>query len=326
MKKNLSQYLEQQWIGAELYFLRSPERMANYLLESLDLKANDYLICDPLVPAFLMEAIKAQKIELIFIDLKAIDGSLDLDLLEDFLSLSTLINEKDELIYRKDNAPIKGVISNTPWFNQEELQRFLFTAKRYYLKTILTTGDNDLMHPEASQYYQADLIAGPIQIAGQAISLVVKPLVQKGIPILSGFGKPLRNPVVLKTDQIADVERFSFDPNSIGFNQNLNHTKPLRRPFVFPGFMKVFHPGQAALKDQLHTQGFISRIPLGNRLNDLKAYTFLSRSKAGQKYLEQILEIKVKDQQAILDLEKLLKTNPLASLRDQTSKNEQAPE
>lgn len=305
MKANLSQYLEQLWPGAELHLLRSSEVMANYLLESLGVRANDYLICDPLLPVFLLEALKAQEIELIFIDLKTIDGNLDLDLLEDFLSLSTLINEKDELIYRKDNAIIKGIISSTPWRDSKELQRFLFTGQRYYLKTILMTGHNDLMHPKASQYYQADLIAGPIQIAGASISLVLRPPSKQAIPALSGFGKALLHPVVSAEGQYKEKDIPELNTDSLDLNQNLESTALTLTPFLFPGFVKVFHSERVALKSQFMDQGFSCEIPFENRLADLKAATFLSRSKAGEQYLAQVLDVIINSQAELMQVKKI---------------------
>ncbi|GAB5554105.1 MAG: hypothetical protein Sapg2KO_36960 [Saprospiraceae bacterium] len=304
MKVSLSQYLEQQWPGSEFHLLRSSNVMANYLLESLSVRANEYLICDPLLPVFLLEALKALKVQLIFIDLKSIDGSLDLDLLEDFLSLSTLINEKDELVYRKDNAVIKGIISSTPWRDPKELQRFLFTGQRYYLKTILTTNLNDLIHPKASQYYQADLIAGPIQIAGASINLVLRPQPKQAIPALSGFGKVLLRPVVLAETQLKETDIPEIDTDTFLPNQSLERTESLFVPYFFPSFIQIFSTQRATSKNQLAARGFSCIIPFEDRLADLKSATFLTRSKAGEQYLTQVLDVIINSQEELMQVKK----------------------
>lgn len=303
MKPNFQQSIAEQWKASDFLALQSATTAADFLLDSLAVEANDYLVCDPLIPTFLLKAIQTRKAKVLFIDLNKVLGHLDVNLLEDFLSLSTLINEKDELIYRKDNRPIKGIISSTRWQDSQTLKKFLFTAQRYYLKTIVVAGLNDLLATNAKQHYQADLITGALESAGVKAQIVLKPELQNKIARLSGSGKDLKT-TELKLEETVTLEDFQV-PKSIWSAENVALTN-LRLPQFLPGHAQLWHQDRESLRTYLTASGFFHFQPFEQRQKLLRQSTFMSRSKAGLKYLDQNIEVLITHPREVQKLRKVL--------------------
>jgi hypothetical protein len=295
MTQNLSQFLQRQWSASEVYFLQSPETAFSYLLTALDLQAQDSIICDPLLPPSWLAEFKNRKIQVLFIDLKTVHDSIDLDLLEDFLSLSTLINEKEELIYRKDQLPIKAIFNHTAWKNQADLQRFLFIAKRYYLKVVAHTASNDLLNPSAQQSSNGDLIQGAIQVQGQQAEVLLTTKT-KSNPLLSGFGRPLQQIEPPQEEEINSAVASMAPPLISSEIKPLGNMGTIKTANYYPSFAQILHPDKKTVQTLLMTKGFVCIEPFPERLEDLKSHTFLSRTKAGLQYLEQVLWVSIPNQ------------------------------
>lgn len=306
MKPNLKQALEKNWGKMESYSIQSSEATADFLLQCLSLDAGDYIICDPLVPAYFLKAVKLKNVQVIFIDLSTTLGNIDLDLLENFLSLSTLINEKDELIYRRDERPIKGIISSTRFNDPKDLQRFLFTAQRYYLKSLTFTGLNDLLSSEANQYYQADLMVSKIQYDQLTAYLVIKPQQQNRIPGMSGAAKVIRMPT-LPDAAIVSLEDKVIPENTVPLQPEEPATRSfLQLPFFIPGHATVLAQNRADWSVYLTAKGFYLLPPGKEKGSVLKQSIFLSRSKAGQQFFDQNIKVLITTPKEIVKLKEVI--------------------
>lgn len=295
MSLNCRQIIHEQWNATETYLLQSASTAFDYLLKALDLQSEDSIICDPLVPPLWLAELQKRKIQVLFIDLQTVNGNLDLELLEDFLSLSTLINEKDELIYRKNQLPIKAIFSHTKWENPIDLNRFLFIAKRYYLKVVAHTAVNDLLNPTLRSAYGGDLIQGGIQIQEQKVEVLIVNQAIKAIPLMIGANRSLKK-ISIPEDQQIKLERGLPTPAISTFKiKAIEGGGSIRLVNFYPSFAQIFTPDKNHLQTLLTTKGFVCVDPFSNRDEALQAYTFLSRNKVAIQYLDQVLWVSVPD-------------------------------
>ncbi|MEM6377947.1 MAG: hypothetical protein AAF705_07025 [Bacteroidota bacterium] len=307
MQPNLIQNLEKNWGKTESYSIRSPQVTAGFLLQCLALNSGDYIICDPLVPAYFIDALRQKNIQVIFIDLTKAMGNIDLDLLENFLSLSTLINENDELVYRKDEQVIKAIVTGTRINDPKNLQRFIFTAQRYYLKSLSFAELNDLLSSQATKYYQADLIVSNIQNGGQESHLVIKPEPQNRIPGISGPTNVINPPAIPKQEMVSLDEAIVSENTVLVQPEEPAARFSLQLPLLIPGYAKLLHQNRVDLRVHLTAKGFYLLPPFQPRVSELKESTFLSRSKAGQQYLDQYIKILLTTPKEVDKLKEVLK-------------------
>jgi len=115
------------------HLLPNAAQLYQTALQALDLQAGNYLILDPLVDEQLLQAILALGGRPIFIDLSADGTWIDPQLLEDFLSLSTLVNANDQLIYRKNEQVIRALLLTQNAIPQTSITQIQFIAQRYQL-------------------------------------------------------------------------------------------------------------------------------------------------------------------------------------------------
>src|SRR6056297_1455651 len=92
------------------HLLGTPEQLYRAALRAVGLRAGEYLILDPLVDETFLDCILESGGQPIFIDFSPEGRYFDPQLLEDFLSLSTLVNAEDHLIYRKDNQIVRSLV------------------------------------------------------------------------------------------------------------------------------------------------------------------------------------------------------------------------
>lgn len=129
----LGDWLRQRW-KAPVYRLMDSTALACYeALRAMSVQPGDYFLLSPFAHRELLLALQSLGGIPIFFDLHEDSRQLDLDLLENFLSLSTIVNERDELIYRKDEAPIRGILLEHHAGGFTDLGTFVFTAQRYHL-------------------------------------------------------------------------------------------------------------------------------------------------------------------------------------------------
>lgn len=126
-----------RWSADRTHLLRSPELAYKSCLQALEVLAGDHLIVDPLLDEALLQAILALKLKPIFIDFSSTEKlEYDTDLLEDFLSLSSMVNGEDHLIYRKDNRIIRAIVLTHHQGKSSFSERLAFISRRYHLPII----------------------------------------------------------------------------------------------------------------------------------------------------------------------------------------------
>jgi hypothetical protein len=126
-----------KWSADSIHLLRTPIHTYLSVLKALDTQAGDHLIVDPLIDETFLKVILDQKIKPIFIDFTSSEAlAYDIQLLEDFLSLSSMVNEQDLLIYRKDNQVIRGIVLTQHDKEPVPSEQLAFIAKRYHLPLV----------------------------------------------------------------------------------------------------------------------------------------------------------------------------------------------
>ena len=121
---------------AEVTCLLDTNALYEAALQVIGLQQAEYIILDPLVEESLLQAILTAGARPIFIDYSPEEHYYDTQLLEDFLSLSTLVNAKDELIYRKDEAVVRAMVLTQNGTPSKVIEQIKFIAQRYHLVII----------------------------------------------------------------------------------------------------------------------------------------------------------------------------------------------
>jgi hypothetical protein len=118
------------------YLFDTTEQLYQTALQAIGLQPEEYILLDPLVEEGLLQAVLAAGARPIFIDFSPAGPYFDTQLLEDFLSLSTLVNAGDQLIYRKDEQIIRAIVLTQNGIPASILEQIKFIAQRYYLTII----------------------------------------------------------------------------------------------------------------------------------------------------------------------------------------------
>lgn len=103
------------------------------VLKNLGIQSGDYVILPNLSPIHWAEAVKALGADGILIDHDLKHWQIDLDLLEEFLMNYTMLNERDELILKKDSRTIKAIIIPHLLGGMCDMDRLAFIALRFNL-------------------------------------------------------------------------------------------------------------------------------------------------------------------------------------------------
>lgn len=103
------------------------------VLEQLGVKPGDYVILPNLSPLYWAEAVQAIGAKGILIDHDPDHWQLDLDLLEEFLMHYTMLNERDELILKKDARVIRALLVPHLLGGMCDMDRLAFIAMRFNL-------------------------------------------------------------------------------------------------------------------------------------------------------------------------------------------------
>ena len=124
-------------LGVEaIYWERESFFAIRMALRAIHVKEGDYLLLSALSHPLVYQAARSLGCQILFIDVNQNNAQLNLEVLEHFLSLATIVNEKDELIYRKDNACIRAIILDYPLAVYQGAETLVFTAQRYQLKVL----------------------------------------------------------------------------------------------------------------------------------------------------------------------------------------------
>lgn len=115
---------------------RSPETGLHLALEAAGISAGDHVLVPALTGSALAGALRRIEAIPVLIDVSPQDWLLDLDLLEHFLMGHTLINEQDTLVLRRNNQPVRAIITVHLNGNPGDLNRLRFIAHRFSLKLI----------------------------------------------------------------------------------------------------------------------------------------------------------------------------------------------
>lgn len=102
-------------------------------LRALGVGSGDYVVLPNLSPVYWAEAVKAVGADCILIDAHPQNWQIDLDLLEMFLMNYTMLNERDELILKKDSRVIRSLIIPHLLGGLCDLERLEFIVRRFYL-------------------------------------------------------------------------------------------------------------------------------------------------------------------------------------------------
>lgn len=96
----------------------------------------DYVLMPNLTFVASANAIKYLGADPILVDVDPAGWQMDLDLLEEFLMNYTHINEKDELILKRDGRVIRAILPVHILGNLGDMDRLLFIAKRFQLPVV----------------------------------------------------------------------------------------------------------------------------------------------------------------------------------------------
>lgn len=118
------------------HLLGTTKQLYRAALRAVGLQAGEYLILDPLVEETFLQCILESGAQPIFIDFSPEGRYFDPQLLEDFLSLSTLVNAEDQLIYRKNDQVVRGLVLSQNRTPRTAIDQIKFIAQRYHLPII----------------------------------------------------------------------------------------------------------------------------------------------------------------------------------------------
>lgn len=102
-------------------------------LRLLGVEAGDYVILPNLASAAAAGAVAHAGAEPLLIDVDPDSWQLSLDLLEDFLSFNTVVNDEDELILKRDGRRLRAIMAVHALGNMADMEGLLFIARRYHL-------------------------------------------------------------------------------------------------------------------------------------------------------------------------------------------------
>jgi hypothetical protein len=151
------------------------------------------------------------------------------------------------------------------------------------------TTNDDLLNPGAPQVYGGDIIQGAIQVQEKAAEVLLITKEKNTNLLLSGFGKPLKKIKIPPRQQLSSLANTAASLTIPTKIKSIENSETVHFINYFSGFVEIFHPNKKALQTLLTTKGLVCIEPFPERLEDLKTHTFLSRSKAGIQYLEQVL-------------------------------------
>lgn len=103
------------------------------MLIELGVEAGDYVVVPNLCPTYWATAATGIGADCILIDNHPDHWQLDLDLLEEFLMNFSMLDERDELILKKDSRIIRAVIVPHLLGGMCDMERLAFIAKRFHL-------------------------------------------------------------------------------------------------------------------------------------------------------------------------------------------------
>lgn len=110
-------------------------------LKLLGVQAGDYVLLPNLSAPAAAAAISHAGATPILIDASPQDWQLDLNLLEGFLGMSTLVDDKDDLILKRDGRRVRAILAVHFLGNMCDMERLLFIARRYHLEVLEDAGE-----------------------------------------------------------------------------------------------------------------------------------------------------------------------------------------
>jgi len=135
-QEKLTQYLAQHWQLTCTSWYQDEPTVLKSIFEALPITPGDHFILSPLAHQVCIDTLLGLGAKLIFIDLSEKDGQLDVDILEHFLSLSSILNERNELLYRKDDSPIRGILLTQFADHFGAVEALQFISHRYHLPIV----------------------------------------------------------------------------------------------------------------------------------------------------------------------------------------------
>lgn len=104
------------------------------VLQALGVKAGDHVVLPNLCTGYWGAAVKSVGADCVLIDVHPQNWQLDLDLLEEFLMNYSMLNERDELLLKKDSRVIRALVIPHLLGGLCDLERLQFIAHRFNLK------------------------------------------------------------------------------------------------------------------------------------------------------------------------------------------------
>lgn len=114
----------------------SAEAGLHLALKAAGVKPGDYVLVPALSTAELAGALRRAEAVPILIDVHPQDWLMDLDLLENFLMGHTLLNDRDELVMRRDQKPVRALVAVHLDGTPTDLNRLRFIAHRFFIPLI----------------------------------------------------------------------------------------------------------------------------------------------------------------------------------------------
>lgn len=99
-------------------------------------RPGDYVLLPNVTFVASANAIKYCGADPILVDANPDNWQIDLDLLEEFLGMNTLIDERDDLVLKKNGRRIRAVMPVHVLGNLCDMERLLFIARRFHLEVV----------------------------------------------------------------------------------------------------------------------------------------------------------------------------------------------
>ncbi len=297
-QQDLAQFFQTQRGSLDASLLKEAYYAYHYSLGQLGVQANDYVVVSALVDPIIIEVILGHRAAPIFIDIEGKDAQMDTDVLEHFLSLLTIVNEQDELIYRKDERIIRTIVISHTFGIDAKAEQAAFIANRYNLSILEDFTD------------KLTSIAEPTTKVGTygqiAIAKVMTGLKKRNVSAALVISNPPQSSspfqVFEKKPSKIDLPNAPYSQASRGIYQYVftliqgtRQAMPSITPV--PNYLKraerwrpdiplYFLQDISAIKEELDKEE-TSMIPyFGARLDHLQAFTFLSKEKIALRFLE----------------------------------------
>lgn len=215
------------------YLLDTNKALYETALQAIGLQQAEYIILDPLVEESLLQVILTIGARPIFIDYSAEGHYFDTQLLEDFLSLSTLVNAEDQLIYRKDEAVVRALVLTQNGIPEQVLEQIKFITQRYHLG-IMEEFTRGFDQPESGK--QGTISVAQVQTQGGPAGL----LLQRPLPV-SPFTLGLSRPKqTLSMPASARILKAPFQLDALAPTQQTPETRlTLLQQYTFLSRNKV---------------------------------------------------------------------------------------